>query len=832
MFPINNKLDYNSLFKSGSLFYLKNTLNTRMKKVSFFIIAVILTVTGFAQTIKVIDKSDLQPIENVAVMGKVGSATSNKAGNVDISKFAQDEMLIFKHLAYQITTISKKDIIAAGNVVMLTDNVIKLKEFVLSANKVMENKSDIPHKIDVISSKQIAFNNPQTAGDMLQQTGNVFIQQSQMGGSSPVLRGFEANKVLMVMDGVRMNNAVYRSGHLQNVITIDPSILDRVEVIFGPGSVIYGSDAIGGVMSFYTKNPMLSIDEKTYVKAGAFSRYSSANNEIAGNINVNLGFKKWAFLTSISYKNLGDLRMGNERDSKYGDWGKSLYYAERINGKDSMLTNSDPNIQKNSGYTQYDIMQKVLFQPNENLKYILNLQFSNSSDIPRYDRLTEMIAGKLKYAAWYYGPQTRLFASIRTEIKSKTSFYDNVAITTAYQNISEDRINRKFNASAESHQEETIDVLSLNADFMKQIKEKNELRYGLEAVYNNVGSYAYNINVNTLLKTMNNASRYPDNGSDYTTLAAYASHNWEISKKLIFSQGIRLSTINLKSEYSDTMMKITKFPFDKTIEQNNAAFTGNLGLVYMPGYNWRFALMTSSGFRAPNVDDVGKVNDSKAGSVIVLPNPDLKPEFAYNADITIGKTFNNMIQLEITGFYTLLKDAIIVGNSIFNGQDSIVWDNKKTAVQSATNAGEAYVYGLQGNISLQMNEKLSLNSSLTYTYGRLKESDVPLDHIPPLFGMTSVKFETKKFKAEMYARYNGWKRLDDYSKSGEDNLPQATVEGTPSWYTLNLRTAYQINKVLNLQLGMENILDKHYRNFASGISAPGRNMVVALKANF
>jgi hemoglobin/transferrin/lactoferrin receptor protein len=443
-----------------------------------------------------------------------------------------------------------------------------------------------------------------------------------------------------------------------------------------------------------------------------------------------------------------------------------------------------------------------------------------------------MSNGKLKYADWFYGPQTRLFASLRTEFKGKTWIYDNASITAAYQNISEDRVNRKFNATAESHQEETIDVLSLNVDLMRQIKEKNELRYGIEAVYNNVGSYAYNINVNTLLKTMNNASRYPDNGSDYTTLAAYVTHNWELSKKMIFSQGIRLSSINLKSEYSDTMMKITKFPFDKTIEQHNAAFTGNLGLVYMPGNDWRFALMTSSGFRAPNVDDVGKVNDSKAGSVIVLPNPELKPEFAYNADITIGKTFNNMIQFEITGFYTLLKDAIVVNASTFNGQDSIVWDNKKTAVQTAGNAGEAYVYGLQGNILLQLNEKLSLNSSLTYTYGRLKEGDVPLDHIPPLFGMTSVKFETKKFKAELYARYNGWKHLEDYSASGEDNLLQATVDGTPSWYTLNIRTAYQINKILNLQLGMENIMDSYYRNFASGISAPGRNVVVALKANF
>ena len=803
-----------------------------MKKGSLtFLAAFLMTIITFAQNINVIDKSDLQPIVNVAVIGNTNTVTTDKKGGVDISKFTQDEVLVFKHVSYQAIKITKKEILANGSIVMLTDNVIKLNEIVLSANKIEENKSDIPQKIEVISSKQISFNNPQTSGDLLQQTCKVFIQQSQMGGSSPVLRGFEANKVLMVMDGVRMNNAIYRSGHLQNVITVDPNMLDRVEVAFGPGSVMYGSDAIGGVMAFYTKNPILSTDDKLYVKSNVSTRFSSANNEISGNINFNIGAKKWAFLTNISYKNLGDLRMGaNGRDSKYGDWGKCLNYAERVNGKDSMMTNSDPNIQKRTGYTQYDLMEKVLFQANENTRFILNLQFSNSSDVPRYDRLAEMSGTKLKYADWYYGPQTRLFSSLRAELKNNKGIYDNAAITMAYQNISEDRINRKFNSTSESHQEETVDVVSINADFMKKITAKNELRYGVEAITDHVGSNAYNINITNNLKILNNPSRYPDNGSDYTTIAAFATHNWEINKNLVFSQGLRFSTISLKSEYSDTMMKVTKFPFNKEIEQNSSALNGNLGIVYLPGSNWRFALMGSSGFRAPNVDDVTKVNDSKAGSVLVVPNPDLKPEYAYNADLTIGKTINNSIHIELTGFYTLLKDAIVVKASKLNGLDTITWGGLKTAVQTATNSGEATVYGLQGSILFQLNEKISLSSNLSYTHGRLKEGNTPLDHIPPVFGMTTVRYETKKFKCEVYARYNGWKHLEDYSASGEDNLPQATVDGTPSWYTLNLRTAYQLNKTLNIQFGIENILDTYYRHFASGISAPGRNFVIALKA--
>jgi hemoglobin/transferrin/lactoferrin receptor protein len=80
--------------------------------------------------------------------------------------------------------------------------------------------------------------------------------------------------------------------------------------------------------------------------------------------------------------------------------------------------------------------------------------------------------------------------------------------------------------------------------------------------------------------------------------------------------------------------------------------------------------------------------------------------------------------------------------------------------------------------------------------------------------------------------YNGWKRVKDYNQVGEDNLPYATPQGTPAWYTLNVRMAYQLNKMLQAQLALENILDRNYRVFASGISAPGRNLIITLRASF
>ncbi len=786
-----------------------------------------------AQKVRVIDKSDLQPVENVEIIGRNYSTTTDKSGSFDLSRFDPDEPLTIRHVAYQGVIITKKEIITAGDKMMLSGNVIMLGEVVLSANKILENKSDVPQKIDVISNRQISFNNPQTSGDLLQQTGNVFIQQSQMGGSSPVLRGFEANKVLLVVDGVRMNNAIYRSGHLQSVITIDPNMIDRVELVYGPGSVIYGSDAIGGVMAFYSKSPVLSGSDESKVTVGGMSRFSSANLEKAGNVYVNFGKKKWASLTSVSYKSLGDLREGKNRSDDYPDWGKCFYFSHRFKGRDSMMVNSKPWIQKRSGYIQYDLMHKIMFVPTENARFFLNFQFSNSGNIPRYDRLAEMdpATGFLKYADWYYGPQTRFLGSARAELKSEHGLYDHSSLTAAYQNISEDRISRRFNKTAESHQEETVEVYSFNFDLMKQLGVKSELRYGLEAVYNEVGSLAYNYNVSNSTISFDNPSRYPDAGNRYSTIGAYATHNYEAGKKLIFSQGIRFSTVSLNSEYSDAMMKITKFPFDKQIEQHSSAVNGNLGMVYMPGNDWRFTLMGSSAFRAPNVDDVGKVNDSKAGSLVVLPNPDLKPEHAWNSEFTVGKIFHNIFRIEFTGFYTRLKEAIVVQSSQFNGQSTIIWNGVPTAVQRATNAGNAYVTGFQSYLMWKVAENVFLNSTLSYTYGRLKKGNEPLDHIPPLFGLTSLKYSRGKFRGEFYTRYNGWKHLKDYSLSGEDNLPQATPDGMPSWLTLNFRTEWQFNNMLKVQVGMENMLDRHYRYFASGISAPGRNLIVALRVD-
>jgi hemoglobin/transferrin/lactoferrin receptor protein len=359
------------------------------------------------------------------------------------------------------------------------------------------------------------------------------------------------------------------------------------------------------------------------------------------------------------------------------------------------------------------------------------------------------------------------------------------------------------------------------------------LRYGVEAVFNDVGSKAYNEDIDTHEKLYDLGTRYPDKKGQMFSVAAYLSNIWKISKVFSFSQGLRFNYVSLNAAWSDTMMSIMKFPFASTVTQRSSALNGYLGLVLTPKHGWKVTFTGSSGFRAPNIDDVGKVNDSNSkNKTVVVPNPGLKPEYAYNLELAVGKSFLDRVRIEGSGFYTWLLDAIVMTPTTYNGQDSILYDGVMCQVLSNTNRGQAFVYGLQGTLLAQVTRAFSITSNLTWTVGTLNASGEPLDHIPPVYGMTSFQLEVKKFKGDFYVMYNGWKHIEDYNPGAEDNQAYATKYGMPAWYTLNLKLSYQFAKFLNVEAGCENILDVNYRKFASGISSPGRNFIVAVRGNF
>ena len=371
-----------------------------------------------SQKITVQDKETTFPIYNVTVYNEDKSihVISDKKGIIDISAFAVSDVLTFTHVAYVEYELLKR-VITGKKIIYLQSKAEQLQEVFLSASKGKELRKRIAEQVAVFSIKDIQKTAPQTSADMLAEIPGIKVQKSQFGGGSPVLRGMEANRVLLVVDGVRMNNAIYRKGHLQNSITVSPNLLERTEVIFGPSSVIYGSDALGGIIHYYTRRP--KTNEVFNFNSSFLTRYSTINDEKTIQGGLELQFKKIASFTSVSYSNFGDLRMGKKRSHGFEDWGRVFDYSNNTDSffNEIPMVNSNSNIQRNTGFNQLDILQKFYIPLSTKTDFIFNFQYGISSDIPRFDRLTERRDGELRFAEWYYGPQQRVLLSSQIELK-------------------------------------------------------------------------------------------------------------------------------------------------------------------------------------------------------------------------------------------------------------------------------------------------------------------------------------------------------------------------------------------------------------------------------
>lgn len=794
-------------------------------KLNWMILLLVFAANSQAQRLQVISENSGTPVANVAIfnLSRERAAITDSLGFTGPLPFLAGDTLIFQHPSYSVVKYAYSDIIGKKSITLTKRNIL-FDEFIISASKSRESKQILPYKVGIIDEKDIRNNNSQTAADILLETGNILVQKTQAGGGSPILRGFEANKILLVVDGVRMNNAIYRSGHLQNSITIDQSILQRTEVIFGPSSLIYGSDALGGVIHYYTRDPKLSGDDKSNFSGGAYAQYSTANRGKIGHLDFNIGAKKIASLSSITYKDLGNIHIGSNRNLFYGDWGKTLHYARReANGIDSMYVNEDENIQKNTAYKQIDLLQKFKYSQSEFVDWILNLQYSTSSNIDRLDMLNEYKGETLNYAEHYYGPQQRILASVKNVNRNDNVFFTNATSIFAYQRIDEDRITRRFNSNDRLYQLETVNMLSLNIDFLKVWDKNKKLNYGYDLIYNNVGSGSYYENLETL-ETRPSQTRYPSGGSNTYSTSLYASYRKIINEKIVLNGGLRYNLSILNSVFNNPGLA-----FDTT-RISNGAITGSLSLVYHPTSEWQINTILSSGYRNPNVDDYGKIRAKD--DYIIIPNPDIRPEYTYNAEIGASRVIEGFFRMDLVGYYTLITNAIVRTDYSLNGEDSLLYDGEMYRISANYNANLAHIYGASLNIVSDFYNNVILKATLNITKGRNLSDDVPLGHIPPVFGRVSMAYDYKKFRFESYIYYNGWKFTDTFSPYGEDNESEATMFGFPAWWTLNISSSYRINDFLTAQFAIENILDQFYKPYASGVSAPGRNFIFSLRTYF
>jgi len=539
-----------------------------------------------------------------------------------------------------------------------------------------------------------------------------------------------------------------------------------------------------------------------------------------GHMDFTIGKKRIASLTSITYKNLGNIRMGSRRDPSLGNWGKLMHYVRQVEGMDSTVINSNPLIQKNTGYSQLDIIQKVRYTPSQYVDWILNMQYSTSSNIDRLDQLNDYSGDNLKYAQYYYGPQNRLLVSMKNVRKKDNPVFTNMTTLASFQRIDEDRCSRKFRSSELLTQQEDVTVFGLNLDMVKIWGASHKLFYGAEITHNLVKSEAWYENILTGDRTTAQ-TRYPEDGSQTWSMSAYSSYKWILDHKLVLNIGARFNRGTMHSAFDNPLL-----PYDQ-IHMDFDALTGSVGLVYSSSDRWQLNTILSTGFRNPNVDDYGKVRAKD--DYVTVPNPDLSPEYSYNAELRVTRFLKDFMKIELVGFYTFLNNAIVRTSFQLNGGDSLYYDGDLYKITANYNAGKAVIYGATFGMYLTMNDHINFYGTFNYTKGLNLSDGVPLGHIPPLFGRASLSYRKNRIFAETYLRYQGWKHLDDLSPYGEDNEGEAAEEGFPPWWTPNIKVGFDALQYLEIMLAVENLLDRFYKPYASGVSAPGINFVVTAR---
>src|SRR5690606_10931802 len=351
---------------------------------------------------------------------------------------------------------------------------------------------------------------------------------------------------------------------------------------------------------------------------------------------------------------------------------------------------------------------------------------------------------------------------------------------------------------------ENVDAYSANLDFTKSLGSHHKLFYGFEYILNDITSKGSVTDISTG-DISRAGARYPN--STWSSAAVYLNNEYQVSEKLTAVAGLRYNQFTIDSDFSNNV-DFYPLPFSEA-SINNGSLTGSIGAIIRPTDSFVINTNFGTAFRSPNVDDLGKIFDSEAGGVIV-PNPDLEAEYAYNFDIGIAKLFGDAVQIDVTAYYTLLENALVRRDFHLGGRDSIMYEGELSSVQAIQNAAIANVYGIQAGLEIKLPAGFSFSSDLNYQVGEEELDDgmtSPSRHAPPLFGVSRLNYNANKLRLQFYVEYMSERRHNDLPFEEKEKIEVYALDAdgntyAPSWYTLNLKASYDLSDTFTISTGI------------------------------
>ena len=745
------------------------------------------------------------------------------------------------------------------------DRAVELDIVTVTATRAEKDLFQTPNTISVLGVNQITRTNAEHASNILRDVVGVIAQETTVGQGSPMLRGLTGYQTLIQVDWVRLNNSTFRSGPNQYTATIAPEMLDRAEVLLGSNSMLYGSGAMGGVVSLFTRDvPLDTSQENFVVRPQLLARYSTATQERLGRLELKGNKGQFGFIVGAGVREYGDINPGNGYDLHYKNrkyeivdskpFGVELYNYNTINrlNKEEIPDNWLIDTEGPLRWRAVDLNAKFGYQLNETSTLNVAYQMWRQPQTPRYDKIAPR-----EFDEFFFEPQNRdlFYANYITNPKGDN--IDKLRLTVSFNRQKEGRNEVKLGEEKRRQRYDTVNTIGMSAQAISSVLPKQRIVGGGEFYLDTIKSRTV---------TTENGKQIVDeekarfiNGSQFWDASLFLQDEIQIHDRIEFTIGVRATLYNTFADLS-----VRSEEFDEFTKFDNS-LTGSAGVVIgLTNYVNVFGSFGTA-FRAPSLNDTTAVEVTNEG--ITAPSPDLDAETSWTAEGGI-KIKHKYLRGSLTLHHSRINGLVVrkpveevygVGEipqlhqDLINEYDDIdvlVFDNVDEAqyqgIELAALVPINSLFSLYGNAALLRGEVLLIN-------GLKPDSDKPWEartrREPPLNGIVGIEWDPadSQYWGTVFVRAAAAQRRLNRSDIRDPRIQGTTRDtaevefdengaavdaGTPGWWTLNVRGGINLNESTNLTLAFENIFDKRYRQHGSGVNSPGFNVSISLDNRF
>lgn len=747
------------------------------------------------------------------------------------------------------------------------EEIVEVEEITVTATRAEKDPFKTPNAITVINLKQLEQTNADIASNLLRDSVGVSAQQTTVGQGSPLLRGLTGYQTLIQVDWVRLNNSTFRSGPNQYTATVGPEMLERAEVLLGSSSMLYGSGAMGGVISFFTKAVPLNPAQQTWdIHPRLMARYTTATQERLGRLEITGNKGRFGFIAGGGVRFYGDMNPGSGYDLHYKNRkfeivnempsGVKLYDYDEI-GKLSKDNIPERWLIDNEGplsWKAYDADAKIAYQLNDTSTLNVAYQMWRQPQTPRYDKIAPQ-----EFDEFYFEPQDRDLVYANYIVTPADGGIDTFRLTASYHRQKEGRNEVALDSTSRRQRYDTANTIGLSAQVVSLILPQQRLVGGGEFYLDMLQSRTVKTDIKTGKEDINEDLGRFINGSQFWDASLYLQDEMQVHERVELTLGGRATFYQTNADLS------VRDPAFDAFNVFDSSLTGSAGVVVGLTDYLNFVSTFGTAFRAPSLNDTTAVEVTNEG--VTAPSPDLRPETSWTIEGGL-KVKHAYFSGALTLFYSRVSDLVARRpvQEAYEGQDlpqlhqDLIKEYEGIDILVFDNVDEAQYQGIEfaglvpiqptlsvfGNVALLRGEVLTIG-------GEAPDPSKPWEartrREPPLNGIVGIQWEplNTQYWAMFFVRGAADQRRLNRSDIRDPRIQGSTRDpaevkfdtngaaidaGTPGWWTLNIRGGVKLFDYTRLTLSLDNLLNKRYRQHGTGVNAPGFNVSLTLDNRF